>query len=139
MNSNEQKTDTELQDKVKEFYEALAKDKAMQERAEAVFAKHKDSQPDEDAAWSDLAGFAQAEGFEVTAEELAAYKKEHGRQLTDEELATVAAGTLMDDYCVCIQVGTGITTQKWCGCAYIGYGNGSGFKCFCFFGGGGDD
>jgi predicted ribosomally synthesized peptide with nif11-like leader len=72
---------------VREFYEALSKDEAMQERAKGLKAA---GETTAEAAAEATVAFAKSEGYEFTAGEL----KDFGKELSDEELAAAAGGDL---------------------------------------------
>jgi predicted ribosomally synthesized peptide with nif11-like leader len=73
--------------KVKEFYEALSKDEAMQERAKGLKAAGETT-----AEAEAVVAFAKAEGYAFTAGEL----QDYGKELSDEKLAAVAGGGIDD-------------------------------------------
>jgi predicted ribosomally synthesized peptide with nif11-like leader len=127
--------------KVKEFYSALAKDEAMKNRLEALSAKYKDAQPDENTIAADIAAFAKAEGYDFTPEQFAEYAKQ-SRELSDKELEVVAGGAR---FCVCAFFGSGAGVKDGvllkCMCIATGYGarqeeNGL-ITCVCPVAGGG--
>jgi predicted ribosomally synthesized peptide with nif11-like leader len=100
-------------DKVKEFYQALAKDEKLQKAAMALNAKAKDGMT-EDETLKLMIEFASANGYDITPNEIKTYLgKENAADLSDDALEEVAGG-------VCI----------------LGGGMG---KCFCLIGGGGSD
>ncbi len=81
---------------VKNFYEALAKDKEMQERWKALTDTIPES---EEAALAEIVSFAAKEGYELTTEELKAFTQETIKDgaLSDDELEAVTGGTLEED------------------------------------------
>jgi len=130
---------------VKLFYEALAKDKALQEKAIAIGKKY-ESQKLDDAKTNfiyqqELVPLAKDAGYDFTLAELQEYaseiKKPGMREVSEEELTAVAGGQA----CACAVPGFGgITdTDMACICAGIGSGNFDGGKvdCVCVIGGGG--
>ena len=102
---------------VKKFYDALANDKAMQERAKALAEKYKDGKPDDAAANADIAAFAKAEGYDFSIAELEEYAKQ-AKPLDDDQLDDVAGGKAG---CGCVSWGGGggkdETGTFMCGCA----------------------
>jgi predicted ribosomally synthesized peptide with nif11-like leader len=123
---------------VKKFYDALATDSAMQERAKAL----NDEKPEgEEAVLAAIVAFAEKEGYTFTAEELAAYTEENSKgELREDELEMVAGG---GEPCVCVVGGHGGGEYGECGCIVYGNGytrvDGDERFCFCFYGGGGDE
>ena len=108
-------------DNVKKFYEALANDKAMQERASAL--NKENEKPDDAAASAAIVTFAQAEGFSFTEADLNAYTKQ-AKPLADDSLDAVAGGTAG---CGCALGGGGGGTDSngdtvGCACALVGVG-----------------
>jgi predicted ribosomally synthesized peptide with nif11-like leader len=97
--------------KVKEFYEALSKDEAMQERAKGLKAV---GETTAEAAAEAVVAFAKSEGYAFTAEEL----KDFSKELSEQELAAVAGGNDIE----CITAGTKMTFDK----------NGRMVHCWCF-------
>ena len=130
-------------EKVKQFYEALANDAGMKERA-AKLTETFGEQPDQAAANAAILAFAKAEGYDFTVEELTAYaealpKPQAGTELNDDELNAVAGGGFDDSAPICWDL---------CICSIGGGGNHSGFchsngcttgkhTCACVVGGGG--
>ena len=112
--------------KVKEFYEALAKDREMQERAQTMDSEKAVS---EDDALAAVLQFAGKEGYDFTAEELKEYTEgQKAVQLTDEELEQVAAGEI-DPYgygCFCLAGGGGKFPDGTCVCVIGGCGKDGG-------------
>ena len=106
---------------VKKFYDALANDKAMQERASAL--NKEGEKPDEAATNADIIAFAKAEGYDFTAAELEAYSR-MARPLMDESLDAVAGGAYSAGSCLCVVGGYGKddVTGHTCGCAIVGTG-----------------
>jgi predicted ribosomally synthesized peptide with nif11-like leader len=107
--------------KVTEFYEALAKDEAMQERAKGLSVV---GETTVESAAEAVVAFAKGEGYSFTAGEL----KDSSKELSDEELAAVAGGAsgicVLGGHvgdCVCVLVGH----SKYQGQRFycLGYGN----------------
>ncbi|MEL7622574.1 MAG: Nif11-like leader peptide family RiPP precursor [Clostridiales bacterium] len=118
---------------IKKFYEALAQDKAMQERAKVL----NDTKPGEEAeAFAAIVAFAAQEGYSFTTAELAEYNKAQSKELSDDELEAVAGGAT----CVCVFVGSG-GNGLMCACVVGGVGDNKTKKtvCVCPIGGGGTD
>ena len=112
---------------VKNFYEALAKDKEMQERAKELNSKQFKNEDDKIAT---IVEFANKEGYEMTAQDIKDYMKEHSNMdLSDDMLESVTGGSENAADCLIIGVGKG------CGC-FIG-GGGKGEKSICI--GAGED
>lgn len=111
--------------KVKEFYEALAKDKEMQERAQAMDGEKPEN---EEEALAAVVEFAKEEGYDFTAEELGEYMESRKvEQLTDEELEQVAAGIVVDGWgCFCLMGGGGKFPKGSCVCVVGGSGRDDG-------------
>ncbi|MCL2249258.1 MAG: Nif11-like leader peptide family natural product precursor [Oscillospiraceae bacterium] len=143
-------------DNIINFYEALAKDKELQGRAQKLNEKYDKNKPSEEEMLAEATEFAKAEGFSFTSAELKAYndkrKAESPEELGTEELEAVVGGGLFgkpDDLhgkCICAFAGGGggrhtEGSVAWgCGCA--GYGQGGDAKdwhwiCVCGLGGGG--
>ncbi len=81
--------------KVKEFYDAMAKDEAMQGRAKKAVG---DQRADKDAAVAKLVDFAGKEGYSFTADEMKEYlsaQKKSG-EIGDDVLGKVAGGWFWD-------------------------------------------
>lgn len=77
-------------DSVKNFYEALAKDKAMQERAKELNSKQIESEDDKIAT---IVEFANKEGYKITAQDVKDYIKESSTiDLSDNALEKVSGG-----------------------------------------------
>jgi predicted ribosomally synthesized peptide with nif11-like leader len=72
--------------KVREFYEALSKDEAMQERAKGLKAADETTA---EAVAEAVVAFAKSEGYAFTAGEL----KDFSKELSDQELAAAAGGS----------------------------------------------
>ena len=109
---------------VKKFYDALANDKAMQERASAL--NKEGEKPDKAAARTAIVAFAKAEGYSFTEADLDAYAKQ-AKPLTDENLDAAAGGSAG---CGCAGVGGGGGTDKngstvGCACVAAGFGTNS--------------
>jgi predicted ribosomally synthesized peptide with nif11-like leader len=100
---------------VKKFYETLAADTEMQERAKTL----NDSKPDnEEAILTAIIGFAAKEGYTLTANEIKAYHEANAKiELPDDELDAAAGGEGLS--CICTQTGTGdqdcgmVSILKW--------------------------
>ena len=123
---------------VKKFYEAMASDKAMQERANALFKG--DEKPDAAALKATIIAFANAEGYSFAEAELEAYAKQ-AKPLSDEALDAAAGGS---GECGCFGVGGGGGTDPAgdvfaCACVVGGVGTSKNFmgECFCPFVGAG--
>ena len=140
-------------EKVTQFYEALANDVGMIERA----AKLKETfgeQPDKAAVNNAIIAFAKAEGYDFTAEELTVYaealpKPQGAAELTDDELEAVAGGISSEkecwDICFCIIGGGGVhnggsdnctTGKHTCACVIGGGGKACGYTVLVCAGGG---
>ena len=125
---------------IKRFYDALAKDEALQDKFKALVKKYEGQKPDEgqfDAIYEkDLLPFAKSAGYDFTLEELKGYRdavKPGTRQLSEEELAAVAGG----GPCVCVIIGYGsFSSGQQCGCVGYGWGQDGSHTCFCTLGGG---
>ena len=78
---------------VKKFYEALASDKALQEKVNALAAKYKDAKAEEKAVQADIIALAKTGGFDFGPEDLAAYLKQE-QPLSDDEIENVAGGMM---------------------------------------------
>jgi len=101
---------------VKKFYDALASNETLKEKAAKLNEKYTETEKaDEEAVTADIIAFAVSEGYSFTAQELAAYTKTAEnpapQELSQDELNAVAGGS---DTC-----------RKCFG------------TCFCIFGGGG--
>jgi predicted ribosomally synthesized peptide with nif11-like leader len=124
-------------DKVREFYEALLKDEAMQERGKGLKVT---GETTVETATEAIIAFAKSEGYTFTAGEL----KDASKELSDQELAAVAGGDRAGGNCYFIgfQFGSGVNGHiDTCLCFFIGMagldgignnggGDGSGFFCF---------
>ena len=108
---------------VKKFYNALANDKGMQDRAAALNEKYKGEVPCETTVKAELLSFAKAEGYEFTADEVDAYSKQ-AKPVSDETTELAAGGLYNKNSCFCA-VGGGGTDPD------------TGQKCACVLGGGG--
>lgn len=118
---------------VKLFYEALGKDKTLQEKFSALGKKHGGQKLGEAQAESiyqqELIPLAGEAGYDFTLSELKEYTGEAEqpgmREVSEEELASVAGGA----YCAC----------AWTGMGNMGAGNpGDPGTCFCCLGGSGN-
>jgi predicted ribosomally synthesized peptide with nif11-like leader len=119
---------------ISDFYSALAKDETMRSRMAALGKKHKETQPDENAAAAELAAFANAEGYGFTPEQFLEHAKQ-SRELSDKELESVAGGGCgcflggsghekgwdPKSLCTCICAGLGGPIDN-CGCLFAGWG-----------------
>jgi predicted ribosomally synthesized peptide with nif11-like leader len=121
---------------VKLFYQALAGDKALQEKFQVLNKTLPGNVSDQAQAdliyQKELLPLAKQAGFEFTLAELKEYasdaKKPVMRELSEEELAAVAGGN-----CICIFGGGGNLSGVTCACV-IGGGGGtkkSGHWCVC--------
>lgn len=133
---------------VKKFFEALANDKALMEKAMALNEKYKEQESDaaamEKFAAEELIPLAAAAGFPFTVEELKVYKEQSSapQKLSDDELDAVAGGD--GSFCACVVAGGGGGEERQdgdiVGCACAVYGQGGDAKddhwvCVCFAGG----
>jgi len=122
-------------DTVKRFFDAVANDEGLRERANAMSGKYKGEKPDEAAVKAELLSFAKSEGYDFTESELDAFTDRRRRELNDDELDAVAGGASVGfehtltktGGCGCVVLGGGggttIDDTTWgCGCA--GYGQG---------------
>jgi len=108
-------------DNVSKFYEVLAKDEQMQERAKNVNIQNT---ADEAAALSAFVAFAAKEGFSLTTDEVKDYLAAKSKgELNDEQLEAVAGGQSS-----CGIVGT---LSLGCNCVIVGTGQGGSF-CFIY-------
>jgi predicted ribosomally synthesized peptide with nif11-like leader len=124
------------------FYDALAKDEALQDKFKGLMKKYEGQKPDQqqgDAICEEeCLPIAKEAGFDFTLEELAEYRHNAAsttaRQLSEDELAVVAGGL-----CVCVAVGYGTLHNGDALCSCVGWGAGSMYSqyCQCFLGGGG--
>ena len=108
---------------VKKFYDALARDKGVKERAAALSEKYKGEQPNEDIVKAELLSFAKAEGYEFTADEYEAYSKQ-AKPVSDETAEIAAGGAFNPNNCFCAVGGGGKDPE-------------TGNTCACVIGGGG--
>jgi len=106
---------------VKKFYDALAHDKAMQEKASVL--NKEGEKPDEAAARASIVAFAKAEGYDFSVADLEAYVHT-AKPLTDETLDAAAGGAFNCSNCFCIAGGGGKDPV-------------TGHTCACVIGGGG--
>jgi len=141
---------------VQKFYEALANDKALQDKAQKLNEKYGGKNPPEEEMLAETIRFAKAEGYSFTEAELEdhmkAKKSELSGEIDESELETVAGGKRilpcpkeLTGGCVCAFAGGGGGRHSggiaWgCGCA--GYGQGGDavdwhWICVCALGGGG--
>ena len=114
---------------VKKFYDALADDEAMRERANALSAKHEETKPDKAALAADLVAFAKAEGFDFSEKDLAEYA-DQPYPIDDDELDAVAGGVKDTSTCACALGGGGTISGVTCACVVVGAGEGpNGLYC----------
>ena len=119
---------------VKKFYDALANDKGLKERAAALNEKYKGEQPNEDIVKTELLSFAKAEGYEFTADEYDAYSKQ-AKPVSDETAEIAAGGAFNKNTCFCAVGGGGkdSVTGNTCACVILGGGKadetGKGLVC----------
>ena len=108
---------------VKKFYDALANDKGLQERAATLNEKYKGEQPNEDIVKAELLSFAKAEGYEFTADEYDAYSKQ-AKPVSDETSEIAAGGAFNPNNCFCAVGGGGkdSVTGNTCACVLYGIG-----------------
>ncbi|MCL2249250.1 MAG: Nif11-like leader peptide family natural product precursor [Oscillospiraceae bacterium] len=138
---------------VQKFYEALAKDKTLQEKAQKLNEKYGDEKLPECEVLAESVRFAESEGYSFTIAELEEYmkakKSEMGGEVDESELEAVAGGFVhqpkdISGGCVCYWAGGGGGRHNndeiaWgCGCA--GYGQGGDaiawhWICICMAGG----
>jgi len=118
---------------VKKFYDELASSEALKEKAAKLNEKYNETEKmDEEAVTADIIAFAASEGYNFTAEELAAYTKTAGnpapQELSQDELNAVAGGSNSCRVCF----GT-------CYCILGGFGKhyDPEWVCVCVLGGGG--
>ncbi|MCL2084300.1 MAG: Nif11 family protein [Oscillospiraceae bacterium] len=106
---------------IKKFYDALASDEALRERAAAMSEKYGEEKPGKAAVAADLIAFAKAEGYIFSEKELADYSNQP-YPLSDDELDAVSGGA---------------KDTVGCACAVGGGGTYQGVTCACVLGGGG--
>jgi len=130
---------------VKLFYDALTKDKGLQEKAKAIGQKYAGQRPDKAQTeliyQKELVPLAREAGFDFTAAEIKEYAEETKqtaiRELSEEELTAVAGGSP----CACVLIGGGSFGSDGMICG--GWGHISGtydgreYFCLCAVGGGG--
>ena len=123
---------------VKKFYDALANDKGLQERAAALNEKHKGEEPCETTVKAELLSFAKSEGYEFTADEYETYSKQ-AKPVSDETTELAAGGVYNKNTCFCAVGGVGKdpATGISCACVVVGGGpNDKDGKCLvCDFAG----
>ena len=109
---------------VKKFYNALASDKALRERASAL--NKEVEKPDETTARAAIIAFAKAEGYDFTEADLDAYAKQ-AKPLADKTLDAVAGGAFNPKTCFCALGGGGVddnpVTGHTCACVAFGHGD----------------
>ena len=119
---------------LKIFYNALANDKGMQERAAALNEKYKGEVPRENTVKAELLSFAKAEGYEFTLDDYDAYSKQ-AKPVSDEIADKAAGGAYNKNNCFCAVGGGGKDpeTGRTCVCVLGGGGrvdkNGNGLFC----------
>lgn len=135
---------------VKNFFEALASDMALQEKAMALNEKYKGQESDaaamEKLAAEELVSFAAEAGFPFTMEEFKAYREQSNapQKLSDDEMDAVVGGGTGGCGCVLAGGGGGDDDEgDTFGCACVAYGQGGDAKndhmvCICAVGGMGD-
>jgi len=127
---------------VKLFYEAMAKDKSLQEKAKTISKKYEGQKSDDmqtdEIYQRDLIPLAKEAGYEFTLDELKEYSMEANkptmREVSEEELAGVAGGN-----CVCFLGGGGTLFGNTCACVIGGGGSGGGRTCVCVAAGAGTE
>ena len=125
---------------VKKFYEAMAADAALQEKARLLDEKYEGQDPDKNVLAQELIAMATQAGYPFTPEELEAYSEEVKKQaqsrraLDDDELDAVAGGHDHRrppcpagecwDTCFCVLGGYGFHNrpQRNCVCVVAGFG-----------------
>jgi len=121
---------------VKKFYNALASDQALQEKAWALEAKI-DRPLDEATAKAKIIAFANAEGYDFSAADFDAYARV-AKPLGDETLDAVAGGAFSSS-CICVVGGGGSdpVTGHTCACVIGGSGKDDekGYSLHCFVAG----
>jgi predicted ribosomally synthesized peptide with nif11-like leader len=111
--------------KAREFYEALAKDEAMQERAKGLkVTAETTGEAAVEAAIEAAVAFAQSEGYTFTPGEL----KDFSKELSDQELAAVAGGYDIDTKMDICFLGGNVAN---CVCPFIGYSSFDGLTFVC--------
>ena len=123
---------------VKKFYNALANDKGVKERAATLNEKYKGEQLNEDIVKAELLSFAKSEGYEFTADEFDAYSKQ-AQPVSDETAEMAAGGAFNKNTCFCAVGGGGKdpVTGNTCACVAVGFGEDdeNGRYLNCYFGG----
>ena len=120
---------------VKKFYDALASDEALRERADALGEKYGEENPGKAAIAADLVSFAKAEGYSFSEKELADYSNQP-YPLNDGELDAVSGGANNDTAgCFCVLGGGGTFQGVTCACVLCGGGDNPNFLT-CVAGGG---
>ena len=128
---------------VRLFYDALAKDTALQNKFGEVNARFAEELKGEDPGEErveetfreELFPLIRASGFDFSFAELKEYAEDaFTEELSDEELAAVAAG---GDMCVCVLAGVGDFKGTTFACVVGGAITAPGFCCGCVMGGGG--
>jgi len=120
---------------VKKFYETLASSETLKEKAAKLNEKYNETEKmDEEAVTANIIAFAASEGYNFTAEELAAYgetvMKPAPQELSQDELNAVAGGSdgckVCFDTCFCVVGGGGTHQDPYfvCVCVLAGVGGG---------------
>ena len=107
---------------VKKFYDALASDEALRERADALGEKYGEENPGKAAIAADLVSFAKAEGYSFNEKELAEYASQP-YPIDDDELDAVAGGAKDTATCACVLGGGGTISGTTCACVVVGAGD----------------
>jgi len=127
---------------IKLFYEALAKDKALQEKVNVISQKYVEQKTGdiqaEEIYNKELVPLAKEAGYDFSLAEFKEYaeetKKPGMREVSEEELAGVAGGN-----CVCFLGGGGTLFGNTCACVIGGGGSGGGRTCVCVAAGAGTE
>ena len=118
---------------VKNFYDELASSDALKEKAAKLNEKYNEAEKaDEEAITAAIIAFAASEGYNFTAEELAAYTKTAGKpvqqELSQDELEAVAGGSnacrVCFGTCFCVVGGGGTHQDPHWVCACVAGGGG---------------
>ena len=109
---------------VKKFYDALANDKGMRDRAAALNEKYKGEKQCDNTVKTELLAFAKAEGYDFTVDELDAYSKQ-AQPVTDETAEMAADGAYDSNTCFCAVGGGGKESETGKSCACVAYGEGA--------------
>ena len=132
-------------DDVKKFYEAMSKDKEMQQKFMDIFQKYQESPMDEGRAVEimnqEVLPLAQHMGYSFSMDDLKAYgekmmQKYGNCELSEEEMQSVAGGAILgvDFFCIIGGGGSGVV------CVFLGLNDWVGTQKpkFCFLVGLGD-